>query len=810
MTRLPPLAARYRVPRPAALCAALLSLPSAVTAQRADTRRIPGLRHAVEIVRDSSGIAHIRAADEHDLFFAQGWNVARDRLFQLELWRRQATGTLAEALGPRWAARDRAARLFAYRGDLARELAHYHPHGAAIVQAFADGINARIAQVAADSALLPPELRALGIRPGRWTPAVVVSRHNALAANAEQELDLARAVRVMGVDAVRAVGRFEPDPVVLAPDTAVDVGALDDSVLAAYRAWRAPVTFIAGELVASTAPVPALPTGDEPRDGSNNWVIAGAHTASGRPLLANDPHRTIQVPSLRYWVHLTAPGWDVVGAGEPALPGVSVGHNAYGAWGLTIFGLDVEDVYVYHTDPADPARYRYRRGWERMREERDTVRVRGAATQPVVLRFTRHGPVLWEDRARHLAYALRAAWLEPGTAPYLASLRLDQARTWAEFRAGAVRHLMPAENLIWADTGGTIGWQAAGIAPVRHGWTGLVPVPGDGRYEWAGFLPIADLPHAVNPPGGVIATANENNVPAGYAHADAVGRGGWADPWRVRRVREVLDTTHGATAARMAALQQDVVSLPARALTPLLRPLMVRDTTLRWARDTLLAWDHTLAATSVPAAVYVAWERALLQRVHERVVPPAARPYLRGVGVARLVAWLTQPATAPQALFMDSITTSRAARRDALLTDALGDAVHDLQRRLGADRRGWRYGQPAFHHVLIRHPLDPALDSVGRATLDVGPAPRGGYANTVNATGGVADNQTHGASFRLIAALADWDASLGTNTPGQSGDPRDAHYRDLFTPWVEGRYFRVPYSRAAVQRAGESRQVLVP
>ena len=786
-----------------AACLALLTAAFPLAAQRADTLRVPGLHRAVEVIRDSSGVAHIRATDEHDLFFAQGWNAARDRLFQLELWRRQATGTLAEALGPRWAARDRAARLFAYRGDPGAELAHYHPHGAAIVGAFVEGVNARVAQVEADSGLLPPDLRALGMRPGRWTPAVVVSRHNALAANAEQEVDLARAVRVMGADAVRAVGRFGPGPVVLTPDAALDVAALDDSVLAAYRAWRAPVAFAAGE---RAPPVPAVAPGQP--DGSNNWVVSGARTASGKPLLANDPHRTIQVPSLRYWVHLTAPGWDVVGAGEPALPGVSVGHNAHGAWGLTIFGLDVEDVYVYRTDAADPTRYRFSGGWERMRVVRDTVRVRGEAARPVVLRFTRHGPVLWEDRDRHLAYALRAAWLEPGTAPYLASLRLDQARTWAEFRAGAARHLMPAENLIWADTGGTIGWQAAGIAPVRRGWTGLVPVPGDGRYEWAGFLPIPRLPHLVNPPGGVIATANEDNVPAGYAHVNAVGRGGWAEPWRVRRIREVLDTARGLTAARLAALQHDEVSLPARALTPLLRGVVTTDTAVTWARDTLLAWARggpALAAASVPAAVYVAWERALLRRTGERVIPADARTFLRGVSVGRAVEWFTRPAAAPRGLF----TGDGAAARDSLLVAALAEAVRDLQRRLGPDRRGWRYGQPAFHHALVRHPLDPALDSVGRAAVDVGPAPRGGYANTVNATGAT-DNQTHGASFRLVADLADWDALLGTNTPGQSGDPRDAHYRDLFAPWSEGRYFRVPYRPAAVARAAESRQVLVP
>jgi penicillin amidase len=510
-------------------------------ARRADTVAVPNLRAPVTVTRDSNGIAHIRAANEHDLFFAQGYNAARDRGFQLELWRRQATGTMAEALGPRWVPRDRAARLFAYRGDVDRDLAHYHPRGAAVVRAFVAGVNAWVARTEREPALVPFELRMLGVRMGRWTPAVVVSRHNALAGNAEQEVDLARAVAVMGPAAVRRVARFEPDPVVLAPDSAVDLGALagaaGDSVLAAYRAWKSPPAFERADLpprrsagagqAAAAASHAARPDAAQPnaapgpaeRDGSNNWVVAGRLTRSGRPLLANDPHRALQLPSLRYWVHLTAPGWDVVGAGEPALPGVSVGHNAHGAWGLTVFGLDQEDVVVYRTDPADATRYwtgtRTAGGWQPMRVERDTVRVRaGAGDVPVELRFTQSGPVLWQDARRHLAYALRAAWLDVGGAPYLASLRLDQARTWAEFRAAAAYHRMPAENLVWADTSGAIGWQAVGVAPLRHGWTGLLPVPGDGRYSWAGYLPIQRLPSVANPPGGVIATANEQNLPA--------------------------------------------------------------------------------------------------------------------------------------------------------------------------------------------------------------------------------------------------------------------------------------------------------
>ncbi len=789
-----------------------LAAPRAA-AQSADTLRAPGLRAPVTLLRDSAGVVHIRAANEHDLFFAQGWSAARDRLFQLELWRRQATGTMAEALGPRWAARDQAARMFTYRGDEARELSHYHPRGAAIIRAFADGINAYVARVAREPALLPPELRLLGITPGRWTPAVVVSRHNALVGNAESEIDRARAVQRLGAARVRAIGSYGPGAVVLDADSALDVAALADSALSLYRAWRGAPAFTAADL----APGSGTGAGGDGADavlddatgvmleGSNNWVVAGSRTASGKPLLANDPHRTIALPSLRYWVHLTAPGWDVIGGGEPALPGVAIGHNAHGAWGLTVFGLDQTDLYVYRLDPNDHSRYRWRDGWARMRTETDTVRVRGEAARVVTLRFTRHGPVTWVDSARHLAYAVRAAWLEPGGAPYLASLRLDQARSWPEFRAGLRYAHMPAENWLWADTSGTIGWQAAGIAPVRRNWSGLLPVPGDGRHEWAGYLPILDLPHVTNPREGFIGTANENNVPAGYAHTNAVARIAWAEPFRVRRIREVLSAGRGLTAADMAALQHDETSLPARTLTPTLRSVRVDGALAAQARDSLLAWDHVMSARSVAAGIYAAWERAVVRAVTARAVPADARTVVGNVSLGRVLAWVAHPDSAPAGVFGDTA----AAARDALLARALADAVADLSERLGPDLTRWRYGQPAYHHAALPHPLSALVDSATRATLDVGPLPRGGSSQTVNATGD-GNRQAAGASFRIVVDLADWDRALGTNVPGQSGDPRSPHYRDLFTPWVEGRYFRVPYTARAVDAATERRELLTP
>src|SRR5438128_2092786 len=388
--------------------------------------RIEGLSEPVEILRDRWGIAHIYAKSEHDLFFAQGYNAARDRLFQRELWRRNATGTVAEMLGPQELKRDVGVRLHMFRGDLEAELAWYHPHGPAIVNAFVDGINAYVAEAERDPATLPLEFRLLGIRPGRWTSAVVISRHNGLLSNIQQEVGFAQAVRAVGADKVKGLAHFEPGDPDLSVDPAVDLSLVTGRILELYRAFREPLKFTPDEIVPRFRRVArggrsgaAVVGDDRPRArdiGSNNWIVSGRLTRSGKPMMMNDPHRTQAAPSLRYWVHLVAPGWNVIGAGEPMLPGVSIGHNEHGAWGLTIFGSDGEDLYVYDTNPANANQYRYRGAWEDMRVVAETIPVKGRAPAPVTLKYTRHGPVLFEDGAHHEAYALRAAWMEIGSA----------------------------------------------------------------------------------------------------------------------------------------------------------------------------------------------------------------------------------------------------------------------------------------------------------------------------------------------------------------------------------------------------------
>jgi len=409
-----------------ACVAALVCVASAtVSAQAADTLRLGGLQQPVEILRDHWGVSHIYAKNEHDLFFAQGYTAARDRAFQFELWRRQATGTLAEVLGRRELQRDHGARLFKFRGDMKTELAHYHPRGQAIVGAFVEGVNTFVDEAAGNPALIPLELRMLGLKPGRWTPEVVISRHQGLLGNITEELELGRQVAAFGPALVEKVEWFHPGPgsPQLALDPMIDKAGLSAPILALYEAFRAPVRFQPADLrtayrndTLAARRLAALDSAaledvrvNQRRDiGSNNWVANGARTLSGRAVMANDPHRAQSAPSLRYFVHLNAPGWNVIGGGEPVIPGVSIGHNEVGAWGLTVFGTDGEDLYVYKTNPANPGQYQYRGAWETMRVVRESILVKGEAAAVAVFKYTRHGPVVYEDSARHLAYAVRA------------------------------------------------------------------------------------------------------------------------------------------------------------------------------------------------------------------------------------------------------------------------------------------------------------------------------------------------------------------------------------------------------------------
>ena len=787
---------------------------SALHAQ--ETLTVDGLDQPVEILKDKWGISHIYAETEHDLFFAQGYNAARDRLFQFEIWRAQATGTTAEILGPRAIARDHGTRLFKFRGDMGSEMSHYHPRGVDIITSFVHGVNAYIDEALEDPDALPLPFQLLGIEPRHWTEEVVISRHQGLLGNIGTELRIGRAVCLIGEEQVKELQYFHPHEPDLSLDPLIDCESLlENDILGLYNAYRGSIRFEPEDIVlaghragdAEFNQIAAV-LREEERElneraiddiGSNNWVVSGDLTQDGWPMMINDPHRAQSSPSLRYWAHLIGPGWNVIGGGEPEIPGISIGHNEYGAWGLTVFNTDGEDLLVYETNPDNPDQYRFQGQWETMRIIEETIEVKGGDPVTVELKYTRHGPVTFEDARRNLAYAVRPAWMEFGGAPYLASLRMNQSRNWEEFVEASNYSNIPGENMVWADRDGNIGWQAVGIAPIRRNFSGLVPVPGDGRYEWDGYLPIKAKPSEYNPDRGYIETSNSNYTPPDFPYLDAIAYT-WTDPYRWARGSEVLASGRKFNMMDMIELQHDYLSIPARSLVPMLRTLDAADERVEQARRRLLDWNHVLDADSVEAGIYVAFERQLLDNIDLLKVPEEAQSLLR-IGMKTAIDMLL----APDGDFGDDPIIGR----DAFLLDTLAQAVDTLTDRFGADMEDWVYGQENYKHALIRHPLAPAVNEEMRERLNVGPLPRGGNSYTLGNTGS-GDNQTSGASFRIFVDTRDWDNTLGMNTPGQVGDPDSPLYDNLFELWANDRVFPAFYSRDKIETVLYEKLVLQP
>jgi len=736
------------------------------------TLKAPGLQLAVRVQRDHWGVAHIYAQNEHDLFFAQGFVVAQDRLFQMELWKRSGQGRLAEVLGPSAVKRDVSARLLRYRGDMDAEYKSYAPHAKEILQAFTAGINAYIAEIQKPGGIgLPVEFQIAGFKPEPWKPEDCLNRMAAysMTGNGASELHNAQLVQLLGAEKAAQLLELDP-PVKLDPAPGMDFSGLSPTLLENLVGSDARIDFHGAQI-----------------EGSNDWTISGALTASGKPLLANDPHRVIAEPSLRYIVHLVAPGWDVIGAGEPGLPGVAVGHNEHIAWGFTIFGLDQQDLYLAKVNPADAEQYETEHGWARMEVQTESIGVRGGAPVTVKLKFTRHGPVLWEDGKR--ALILRWVGADPGTAGYLGSLSLDQASNWQEFEEAMVRWKVPSENIVYADRDGNIGEHSTGLAPLRKNWTGLLPVPENGGYEWSGFVPNAELPHSYNPASGFVATANHKMIPENYPYAVGFQ---WGSPERFQRISEVLNgaakSGHKLDVAEMEKLQNDVVSLPARKLQSLLKSAAGNSPSS--AAKLLLDWDCALSMDSSAATLYEFWVEELQDAVTKRVVPAEARKAAR-LYLPRIVADL-------QHLQAQIFGENPENGRNALLLETLQAAEEKVAAKLGPDPQNWAWGK--LHQMLFSHSLD--VSAALAKLCDRGPFARPGDGYTVDATAfyGGSFNQLAGASYREIFDLSDWDKGVGVNVPGQSGQPGSTHYDDLIPLWTQGQYFPLRFSKSAVDR----------
>jgi len=750
------------------------------------------------------------ASSTHDAFLTQGFQVARDRLWQIDAWRRRGLGLLAQVWGAEYAEQDRAARLFLFRGDMHAEWLAYACDTKDIATAFTDGINAYVTLTREDPSRLPLEFRELGYEPAFWEPSDVTRiRSHGLFYNVTQEVARALMLRDFGPAAEELRRRREPGGELTVPD-GLDLSLIPDDVLRDYALAVMPAQL--GWPAGAAAAAGGGPA--RAGDGSNNWVLAPERTATGRPLLANDPHRAVSLPSLRYIAHLCAPGFDVIGAGEPALPGLSVGHNGHVAFGFTVFCVDQEDLYVYRTRPGQPRQYWYRDRWEPMTVVREEIPVRDAPPVPAELWFTRHGPVIRCIPESETAFAVRAAWLEPGMAPYLASIEAMRALDAERFTVALNRWGAPGENLVYADQAGTIGWKAAGLTPVRPNWDGTLPVPGDGRYEWAGFYDMDALPAEVNPASGWIATANEMNLPPGYP-ADRVITRDWPAPFRAERIAEVLGPATRSTIADMVRLQGDYASLPARRIVRALAGQRVTSPAGERAARLLAAWDGTLAADSAAAALFQVWYQRHL------------RPGLRQLALAQILPPENVPAALAAVLPEDDLVGDPRIDLDlienpggrlganpaAVLTElfeaSLSAAMADLTGLLGPAEQDWQWGR--LHQARLAHPAGPAMSAAARRQAAIGPLPRGGSSATVAATTYLPDfTQASGATFRLVVDVGGWDNSVVMNSPGQSGDPASPHYADLFPLWAADGAVPLLYSRDRIEAVAKEWIRLVP
>jgi penicillin amidase len=773
-----------------------------------------GLKEPVEVLRDRWGIPHIYAKNTQDLFFAQGFVVAQDRMWQIEMWRRNGEGRLAEVLGPDYVTRDRFARLLAFRGDWDEEFQKYHPEGRTIFESFARGVNAAI-QKAIDENKVPVEFDIMGFRPQPlWTAKTLLTRMPGwtLSRNAASEVQRALDVKQMGVAKVQELKPTDPEKPFTVPE-GLDLEDIDAAILGVTRDANNIRWNLAPSRTASAAAPPALSTGPtitpnpwlvDPDLGSNNWVIGGSRSTTGKPIIANDPHREVVNPALRYVVHLNAPGWNVIGATEPGLPGISIGHNDRLAWGFTILGMDQQDLYVEETDPQNASRYLADGQWREMELQRELIWVRGQADPIAVdLKFTRHGPVLHENTARRRAFALKWVGAEPGGAGYLGSLNVLQTNNWKEFNDALPRAwYIPSHSLVYADVDGHYGYIGVAQTPVRTNWDGLLPVPGkDSKYEWSGYVPFSQLPKALDGAVGFYNSSNNDvvpkilpsySIPLGYEYSA---------PYRYDRVREVLSQKRTFGVADMQRLQQDTVSLPARELVPLLKAVTVTDAVVLDARNRLLAWDFVLGPDSVPATIYEFWALKLGPLAFAPRVPANARASVQQYDMRRIIQWMKKP---------DAAYGARPAEaRNQILRQALDEAVADLGAKFGKDMSGWKWGD--IHTTDFVHPLAGSAGTKG--LFEVTPVRRGGDAFTVMAASSptaTSTKQTSGASFMFVMDVSNWDNSTGLSTPGNSAQPLSPHYKDLTPLWGEGRYFPLAFSRPTVDEVTAHRLMLQP
>jgi penicillin amidase len=676
----------------------------------------------VAVARDGLGVPHIRAANVEDALFAQGYASAQDRLWQMDALRRLASGELAEVLGPPALAMDREARRLRMRRIAEDAAVSLAPEDRAAFAAYTRGVNEFI-RTHLDR--LPLEFTLLGYGPRPWSvvDCVLVSLQMCRALTASWKTDYAKGSLMSAGNPAKVALLFPPR------------------------------------------------SGSEVQVGSNAWAVSGARTASGKPILANDPHLEYSLPGIWYMVHLQAPGLDVSGVSLPGIPGVIIGHNDRIAWGVTNLGFDVQDLYIERFDDRT-GRYLFRGELQQARREREIIRIKGRPPEELTVWVTRHGPLFLSEG--NLRLALRWAAAEPGGFRF-PILDLDRARNWQEFTAALARFPGPSQNFVYADADGNIGYHAAGRLPVRKTFLGDVPVDGaSGDYEWDGWIPFEQLPAAFNPPGGIIATANQDPFPANYPYKV---NGIFASPYRARQIRDLLASRKGWRAADMLAVQKDVYSGFSRYL----------------ARAAVAAWDRRKAANPElrdAIALLRAWNGQMDQDQSAPLVVALLYQHLRrAVGESAAgrtgAVWGNQMAPAVLEALLRAQPSGWFPDWDTQLLRSLQDAVNEGRRMQGRDVNKWWYGK--YLKLAIRNPVFDQLPLLAKY-LRIGPVPASGSGTTVKQT-----TFRMGPSMRMSADLADWDRSLMNIVTGQSGHPLSRHYKDQWSHYYSAESYPMQF-----------------
>jgi penicillin amidase len=757
--------------------------------------RLQGLTAPVEILRDPYGIPHIYAQTLEDAHFALGFVHAQDRLWQMEMSRRIAAGRLSEIVGRPGLETDRFMRTLGVRRVAQANLGHYDAQTRSLLDAYAAGVNAFLAT----RPVLPPEFWITRVQPEPWTPVDSVSWTKMMAwdlsGNWREELLRMRLSKTLPTSRIQEfLPPYPGDPAVALPDLRQLYRNLDKPLRELAERWGRDADVAVG---------------------SNNWVVSGARSESGKPLLANDPHLGLSAPPVWYFAHLHAPGFDVIGATLPGVPGVVLGRNERIAWGFTNTAPDVQDLYIEKIEPS--GRYLAPEGPRAFTVHDETIRVKGAPDEKLTVRESRHGPIISDvlqpaQDALPRGYVMAFAWtaLAPDDLSAQAGFKLARATNWQSFLAAARDFHVPQQNVVYADVDGNIGFIAPGRVPIRkpgNDLKGLAPAPGwDARYDWAGFIPFEELPRAYNPSSGALVTANHKIVPPGYKYPITYG---WQPPYRAHRIEQLLDARPKHTIASFAGVQADVVSLAARELLPKLLTIEGQSADARRALAALGSWDGTMASDRPEPLILVAWWRELARAVYADELGDAfARNWnTRAVFLGNVLADVDG-----QGRWCDDVRTPRAETCAELLSTSLERALADLKARYGADLSKWRWGDAHQAHHQHR-PFSRVKWLAWLFDIRV-PTPGGAY--TVNVGRSDFDNAAapyenrHAPSLRAIYDLADPERSLFIHSGGQSGNPLSSQYRAFTDAWAHGQYIPMLTGRARIEAEGAERLVLAP